>query len=80
MYRDRERTNEVKHVIDVTDEGSLRLLGRGAMTRTYEGKHDFEVPLEVYADKEYRQKLNNARTLDEVEHILRDYYKHHKRQ
>jgi hypothetical protein len=40
--------------------------------------HRFNVPIEVYSDKKYRDKLNKAKTLSEVEHILRDYRKHHK--
>jgi len=37
----------------------------------------FVVPIEIYSDKKYREKLDRARTLNEVEHILHDYYKHH---
>ena len=40
--------------------------------------HRFNVPIEVYSDEKYRDKLNKAKTLSEVEHILRDYRKHHK--
>ena len=49
-------------------------------TKTYDNLfgHDFNVPIEVYSDEKYRDKLNKARTLDEVERILRDYRKHHK--
>lgn len=52
----------------------------GETTLTYENIHHyhFSVPAEAYSIKEYRQKLNNARTLNEVEHILHDYYKHHR--
>lgn len=39
--------------------------------------HRFNVPIEVYADEKCREKLDKARTLNEVEHILHDYYKHH---
>lgn len=39
--------------------------------------HRFVVPLEVYSDKKYREKLDKARTLNEVDNILHDYYKHH---
>jgi hypothetical protein len=35
--------------------------------------HHFVVPTEVYLDGKYRDKLNKARTLHEVENILRDY-------
>ncbi|MCD6445211.1 hypothetical protein J7L49_00270 [Candidatus Bathyarchaeota archaeon] len=41
--------------------------------------HEFMVPVEVYSDKKYREKLDKARTLKEVERILRDYRKHHKK-
>ena len=48
-------------------------------THTYANKyhHDFSVPPEVYLDEKYYKKLNEARTLDEVEHIIHDYYKHY---
>ncbi|MEM2440526.1 MAG: hypothetical protein QW493_04855 [Candidatus Bathyarchaeia archaeon] len=49
-------------------------------TKTYGniyGYH-FNVPVEVYSDEKYREKLDKARTLDEVERIIRDYRKHHK--
>jgi hypothetical protein len=49
-------------------------------TKTYGNifNHHFNVPIEVYSDEKYREKLNKARTLNEVEHILHDYRKHHK--
>lgn len=49
-------------------------------TLTYENRyhHHFSVPAEAYSIEKYRQKFNNAKTLDEVEHILHDYYKHHR--
>jgi len=48
-------------------------------TKTYGNifNHHFNVPIEVYSDEKYREKLDKARTLNEVEHILHDYYKHH---
>jgi hypothetical protein len=51
----------------------------GYATTTYENKyhHDFRVPSEVYSIEKYREKLNNAKTLDEVERIIRDYLKHY---
>lgn len=53
----------------------------GDTTLTYQNRyhHHFRVPTEAYSSEKYRQKLNNARTLDEVEHILDDYYKHHQK-
>jgi len=53
----------------------------GETTITYENRynHHFSVPAEAYSIKKYRQKLNNARTLNEVERILHDYYKHHRK-
>jgi hypothetical protein len=46
---------------------------------TYGNKfgHRFRVPPEVYLDEKYFEKLNEARTLEEVERIIQDYYKHH---
>jgi GTP1/Obg family GTP-binding protein len=48
-------------------------------TRTYENiyHYHFEVPAEVYSNKEYREKLNKAKTVNEVEYIINSYYKHH---
>jgi len=53
----------------------------GETTMTYENKHHhhFSVPAEAYSIEKYRQELNNARTLNEVERILHDYYKHHRK-
>jgi hypothetical protein len=50
-------------------------------TKTYDNifGHHFNVPIEVYSDEKYREKLNRARTLNDVEHILHDYYKHHRK-
>jgi hypothetical protein len=39
--------------------------------------HRFSVPPEVYLEEKYYRKLNEARTLDDVEHTIHDYYKHH---
>jgi hypothetical protein len=49
-------------------------------TKTYDNVHGhhFNVPIEVYSEEKYRDKLNKARTLNEVENIIRDYRKHHK--
>jgi hypothetical protein len=50
-------------------------------TKTYGniyGYH-FNVPIEVYSDEKYREKLDKARTLNEVESLIRNYYKHHRK-
>ncbi|MGQ9642100.1 MAG: hypothetical protein ACUVUF_08310 [Candidatus Bathycorpusculaceae bacterium] len=49
-------------------------------TITYDNiySHHFNVPIEVYLDEKYKEKLDKARTLHEVERILHDYRKHHK--
>lgn len=39
--------------------------------------HRFTVPIEVYEDAKYREKLDKAKTLSEAEHIIHDYRKHH---
>jgi hypothetical protein len=46
---------------------------------TYGNKfgYRFSVPTEVYLNEKYFEKLNEARTLEEVEKIIQDYYKHH---
>jgi hypothetical protein len=48
-------------------------------TKTTENKHgySFTVPFEVYSDTEFREKLNNATTMHEVELITNEYYKRH---
>lgn len=45
--------------------------------QTYENKfgHGFSVPKEVYADKIFRERLNNANLLCEVEEIVAEFYK-----
>jgi mannitol/fructose-specific phosphotransferase system IIA component (Ntr-type) len=47
-------------------------------TITTENKysHHFIVPTLVYLNEKYRERLNNAKTLEEVEYIISDYYKH----
>lgn len=66
---------EVKHGGDIYPK-------YGESTRTYNNvyHHDFEVPSEVYAVEEYRDRLNTARTLEEVERIIDDYNKHHRKE
>jgi len=51
-------------------------------TFTYDNvyHHHFEVPTEVYSDIEYRNRLNNARTLEEVEKIINDYNIHRRKE
>jgi hypothetical protein len=48
---------------------------KGETTKTYGNiyHHHFLVPVEVYTDLEYRDRLNSARTLEEVEKIIKDY-------
>jgi hypothetical protein len=52
----------------------------GGETKTYDNihGHHINVPIKIYLDEEYRDKLNKARTLDEVEHIIHYYREHHK--
>src|SRR4030042_4559784 len=47
---------------------------KGSHTRTYGNIHhyEFEVPSEVYSDKEFRHKLDDAKTMSEVEKIIND--------
>ena len=51
----------------------------GKTTRTYGNIHhySFEVFTEVYSNKEYRKRLDNAKTMDEVENIEKEYFSHH---
>jgi len=53
----------------------------GDLTKTYDNiyHHHFWVPTEVYSNIKYRDRLNDARTLEEVEKIIKDYYKHHRK-
>ena len=53
--------------------------GATAITRENRYHHHFTVPAEIYAHEEYHERLNNAKTLDEVEHIIDDY-KHHRKE
>ena len=39
--------------------------------------YHFNVPIEVYANEKYHERLDKAKTLSEVEIIVHDYYKHH---
>lgn len=61
--------------------GSKSIEGWKTETKTHGNifNHHFNVPIEVYSDEKYREKLDKARTLDEVEHILHDYCKHHRK-
>jgi hypothetical protein len=54
----------------------------GDTTLTYDNRyhHHFRVPSEAYSTEKYREKLNDAKTLGEVEKILDDYYRHHEKQ
>jgi hypothetical protein len=47
-------------------------------TVTYENVYNyhFSIPVEVYSNMEYRKRLNNARTMAEVEQIIKDYNEH----
>lgn len=51
-------------------------------TITYDNihHHRFRVPVEVYSIEQYRNRLNNARTLEDVEKILKDYNKHQQKE
>ena len=53
----------------------------GDATITYENRYHyhFTVPAEVYSVEEYRKRLNNAKTLNEVERIINDYHKYNQR-
>ena len=51
----------------------------GVIVATCEGKYRFSVPFEVCTDREYREKLSEAKTSDEVERVIRDFYEYHKK-
>lgn len=55
---------------------------KGVTTKTYDNvyHYHFWVPVEVYSDMEYRDRLNNARTLEEAEQIIEDYNKHYQKE
>lgn len=69
------RRREVKTAIE---NMSLRV---GGKTKTYGNRfhHHFDVPVEVYSDEGYRKRLNHAKTMNEADHIVHDYYKHHRK-
>jgi hypothetical protein len=52
----------------------------GRYTKTFGNihNHHFSVETKIYYDEEYRPKLDNARTLAEVEKIVKHYEKHHR--
>jgi hypothetical protein len=54
----------------------------GYSTKTYDNiyHHYFWVPTKVYSTEGYRERLDNARTLEEVEQIIEDYNKHHRKE
>lgn len=54
----------------------------GGTTVTYDNihHHEFRVPTEVYSVIKYRSRLNTARTLEEVEKIIKDYNKHRRKE
>ncbi len=54
----------------------------GASTKTYDNiyHHHFWVPTEVYSIEEYRDRLNYAKTLEEVDQIIKEYYKYHRKE
>ena len=62
------------------DKDRIELAIENAPMRQYENNfgHVYTVPVEVYADKAYREKLNNANTSTQVESIVRNYYKYNK--
>ena len=53
-----------------------------SMEKTYDNiyHHHFWVPTEVYSNIEYRSRLNNARTLNEVEEIINEYNKNKRKE
>jgi len=55
---------------------------KGETTKTYDNvyHHHFWVPVEVYSDMEYRERLNNARTLEEAEQIIEDYNRRYRKE
>jgi hypothetical protein len=55
---------------------------KGEATKTYGNvyHHHFWVPVEVYSDIEYRDRINNARTLAEAEQIIEDYNRCHRKE
>src|SRR4030042_5921797 len=54
----------------------------GDSTKTYDNiyHHHFWVPTEVYSDIEYRDRLHYAKTLEEVDQIIKEYYKYHRKE
>ncbi|HLE75224.1 MAG TPA: hypothetical protein VI864_04170 [Candidatus Bathyarchaeia archaeon] len=55
---------------------------QGKEIKTYENKfgNRYSVPKEVYSNKIYRERLYNANTTNQVETIVIDYYKHHRKE
>jgi len=72
---------ELSEQTETKHEGDVSPRHRGS-TRTYDNIYgcEFEVPSEVYAIAEYRDRLNKARTLEEAEKIIDDYNRHHRKE
>ena len=53
----------------------------GDTTTTFGNIHNyhFGVPTQIYNEKEYRKRLDNARTLAEVDQIVEEYWRHHRK-
>ena len=61
-----------------TNRDRIELETEKSHKRKYENNFGnvYTVPVEVYADKTYREKLNRANTSSQAESIVRNYYKY----
>jgi hypothetical protein len=73
-------SHQVKQMLASTSK-EKEMITLSSETKTYGNiyNHSFNVPIEVYSDETYREKLDKARTLEEVDKILHDYRKHHRK-
>jgi hypothetical protein len=78
--RYRERKESQSRIERVSAEIQNTFITDRETTTTFGNifKYRFSVPADVYSDEEYGKKLDQAKTVSEVESIIRDYHEHHK--
>jgi len=69
---------KIEKAVDIMEEE----MSQSGKLKTYENKfhNSFSVPKEVYSNKEYRNKLKNANTLEQVNNIVLNYYKNQQKE
>lgn len=68
------RYNKVKITVPATEEITKWILDEGSFRYK---KVKIKVPREVYADRKYRKRMKEAKTVNEVESVVSEYYDQH---